>query len=87
MSETMSISAEDREKLAKSKFGEWFDELFEERFENAVKKMVEAGGGEPQGQQGQQQQGQQGQQQQQRSPSIGRRRSLLETCLSDTFGF
>ena len=82
------ITPEDRERLAKSKFSEWFDEIFEERLPNAVKKMTEAAGAGDQ----QQQQGQQngnpapdpGQQQQQQPT---RRRSLLETCLSDTFGF
>lgn len=79
------ITPEDRERLAKSKFSEWFDEIFEERFTNAVKKMSEAAGtGEQQGQQNGNPAPEPGQQQQQQPQ---RRRSLLETCLSDTFGF
>jgi hypothetical protein len=80
----MQISAEDRERLAKGKFAEWFNELFDSRIEEAVKKHV---GPTPRGEQRQQaSQGQQGQGEQQEQPSP-RRRSLLETCLSDTFGF
>jgi hypothetical protein len=77
----MQISAEDRERLAKSKFGEWFDEFFEKKFDEAIKKAVPAA---PRGQQ--QKPATEGEPQQQSDPPP-RRRSLLETCLSDTFGF
>lgn len=84
MSDTMQITPEDRERLAKGKFKEWFDELFDSKIEEAVKKHVgptakavqKAADGSAGGQQ----------QQQQDDPPV-RRRSLLETCLSDTFGF
>lgn len=83
----VSITPEDREKLARSKFSEW---LFEGLNSDAGKtwfaervKEIQAQAGQQQ-QQGQQQQGQQ-QGQQQQPPQ--RRRSLLDMCLTDTFGF
>ena len=77
----INVTAEDRERLAKSKFGEWFDEFFEKKFEDAMKKH-----GSPAPKQQQQQQQTDGQQQETEQPKRSRR-SLLETCLSDTFGF
>lgn len=86
MSDTgITISPEDRERLAKSKFGEWFDEFFEKKFEEAFEKkqqtkkpghptaVVEPG------------QSQNPPTSQQHQPV--RRRSLLEECFSQTFGF
>jgi hypothetical protein len=82
MSDTgMQVTAEDRERLAKSKFGEWFDEFFDKKFEDAIKKAV------PSAPKGKAPEGEQGGQQQQSSDPAPKRRSLLETCLSDTFGF
>lgn len=84
LSDTM-ITAEDRERLAKSKFGEWFNEFFDAKFEEAMQKRgTGASTSEGSNDQGQQQQQQPQQQQQSEKP---RRRSLLEACLSDTFGF
>jgi hypothetical protein len=34
------ISNEDRERLARAKFGEWFDEFFNEKFAEAFDKRV-----------------------------------------------
>jgi hypothetical protein len=85
MSDTgMQITAEDRERLAKSKFGEWFDEFFEKKFDEAIKKAVPA---TPRGEQRKAAEGQQQGEQQQSETPAPRRRSLLETCLSETFGF
>ena len=42
MSETM-ISAEDRERLAKSKFKEWFDECLEGSIETIVERSKASG--------------------------------------------
>lgn len=87
----VSITAEDRERLAKSKFEEWFDEFynkkFPESFTQAVTQMGGQGSGQGSGQSGQEQ-GQKtthGEQQSGQEPRG--RRSLLETCLSQTFGF
>lgn len=82
MSDSMQITAEDRERLAKSKFGEWFDEFFDKKFEDALKKHAPA---TPRGEQRKAAEGQ-GEQHSEGETST-RRRSLLETCLSDTFGF
>lgn len=74
----IEVSPEDRERLAKSKFGEWFDEFFDKKFEEAFEKKAQTR--RPvrvEGQTPQQDNNQQSQ----------RRRSLLETCLTDTFGF
>ena len=84
MSDTMQITPEDRERLAKGKFKEWFDELFDSKIEEAVKKHathspVKATKPTEEGTTTS------------AAPSneepAPRRRSLLETCLSDTFGF
>lgn len=78
MSDTgIQVSAEDRERLAKSKFGEWFDEFFEKKFEEAMKKS----GSQAQHPSQPQPQTTEASQQPQR------RRSLLEECFSQTFGF
>jgi len=80
------ISPEDRERLAKTKFGEWFDEFwdkkFKESFEGAVAEFRTSQHPSGQGQQGQGQ----GQGQQSHEPVPMRRRSLLEECFSQTFG-
>jgi hypothetical protein len=87
VTDSMQITPEDRERLAKSKFGEWFDEFFEKKFEEAFEKKAGAARKtRPNGDSGQQQQQSQGQSEgTQETPT--KRRSLLETCLSDTFGF
>lgn len=84
MSDTMQISPEDRERLAKGKFKEWFDELFDSKIEEAVKKHAKPAVG-PTAKQSSEGSG--SSQEQQQSDPPPRRRSLLETCLSDTFGF
>ena len=85
MTDTMQVTAEDRERLAKGKFKEWFNECLEEVIDDRIKKAVgptakAAAQGKPD--EGKKEEGQQ--QQQQDAPP---RRSLLETCLSQTFGF
>jgi hypothetical protein len=88
MTDSMQISAEDRERLAKSKFGEWFDEFFEKKFEEAFeKKAGSARRTRPNGDQGQPAPQSGSGQESNNEPPVQRRRSLLETCLSDTFGF
>jgi hypothetical protein len=79
----MAITAEDRERLAKSKFGEWFDEFFEKKFEEAFEKKASTS----RAPRAQQQPGQPQPSQPEPEQPQRRRRSLLETCLSDTFGF
>lgn len=90
MSDTMQISAEDRERLAKGKFTEWLRELGPDVIKEVMQDFIKE-------QRGQQQPPQQQQQQppangggvwppQQQQPQ-GRKRSLLEVALSDTFGF
>jgi hypothetical protein len=81
----IQITPEDRERLAKTKFGEWFDEFFEKKFEEAFEKRtkthrptpasaeVSSGGGQGE--------------QHQKPATPQRKRSLLEACLTDTFGF
>jgi hypothetical protein len=87
----IGISPEDRERLAKTKFGEWFDEFFEKKFTESFDRKIEDLR-HPQGQQQSESQQSntspalQGQQQQQR-PQRQRRRSLLEECFSQTFGW
>jgi len=79
----IQITPEDRERLAKSKFGEWFNEFFDQKFEEAFQKKAESRrASAPQGQQQPPPQPDPESEQ----PKV-RRRSLLETCLSDTFGF
>jgi hypothetical protein len=77
----VSITAEDRERLAKSKFSEWFDEFFDKKFEDAIKRHGTSSTPKTATTDQQQQQPQSDGQPQ------PKRRSLLETCLSDTFGF
>lgn len=75
------ISPEDRERLAKTKFKEWFSECFEETFGPAFDKKV----GTARSTQQQQGSGQQApQQQQQQQPA--RKRSLFEECISSALG-
>lgn len=77
------ISPEDRERLAKSKFTEWFDELYAERFpktfDSRVEEMMKAGGRAPA-------QGEQQSRQSHPSNTSGKRRSLMEICMSDLLG-
>lgn len=84
MSDTMQISPEDRERLAKGKFAEWFNELFDAKIEEAVKKH---GAPTPRGEQRKAAESSSGGDQQQQEQPQSRRRSLLEMALSDTFGF
>jgi len=79
------ISPEDRERLAKGKFSEWFDEnmtnKFGELFDSRLNEIAKAGGKPPVA-------GQlQSQQTHQESPRQQRRRSLFEQCLSDAIGW
>lgn len=79
------INPEDREKLARIKFGEWFNEFFDEKFGEAFeKRFAEARANHP---------AQQGRPvsppattETPLPPSPGRRRSLFEECLSSTLG-
>ena len=70
------ISPEDRERLAKTKFTEWFDELFEERFNANFEKRAAQRRPAPQ----------------QLAPQQGapaqpdRKRSLFEECISSALG-
>lgn len=77
----ITISAEDRERLAKTKFGEWFDEFFEKKFEEAFEKKQATR--RPAASQPSNPQSDQGNHQ----PAPQRKRSALEMCLTDTFGF
>lgn len=80
----IEVSAEDRERLAKSKFGEWFDEFFDKKFEEAFERKAQTRrpprteGGAP---------GPTGQANVVSEAPQQRRRSLLEECLTSTFGF
>lgn len=84
----VEVTPEDRERLAKSKFGEWFDELFDKKIDEAISKRVKSTTSKTEGstegttktETGATDSGST----EQPAP---RRRSLLETCLSDTFGF
>lgn len=82
----IGISPEDRERLAKSKFGEWFDEFFDKKFAESFEK---ANASRP-SQQRRAQLEAQGQTAppapQHEEPKV-RRRSLLEECFSQTFGW
>jgi hypothetical protein len=91
----IGIDPEDRKRLARMQFGEWFDEFFAEKFGEAFdKKFQEARSGwnaqrnaavpVPSGQQGQPVQPQATPAQP--LPRPQRRRSLLEECFSQTFG-
>lgn len=81
----MGITPEDRERLAKSKYAEWFDELFEERFNTMFEKRAAAvraktpAKAEPSQPTGESEP--------QPSKQPGKKRSLLEVALSQTFGF
>lgn len=81
----IEVSPEDRERLAKSKFGEWFDEFFDKKFEEAFAKKAQVVRSSAPRQEPGQQSSQQGSEPQ--APQTQRRRSLIEACLSDTFGF
>jgi hypothetical protein len=82
----IEISPEDRERLAKTKFGEWFDEFFEKKFEEAfAKKTTEAQRSE-RTRQPQRQRVDGEEQPPAPPPQQHRKRSLLEVALSDTFG-
>jgi hypothetical protein len=84
------VSAEDRERLAKTKFGEWFDEFFEKKFEEAFEKKQMTRRPSPPAPPQQQppawQNADAGEPAPHRATPV-RRRSLLEACLTDTFGF
>jgi len=83
----VSITPEDREKLAKSKFKEWADEWFKDVGPAAFAAWLE----EARKQQPQPGQSTPSQPQQPGDPQppqpAQRRRSLLDIALSDTFGF
>lgn len=83
----VSITAEDRERLAKGKFSEWLRELLpgvlDETIDAKLDERIAARQGKPPAQQQQQPQGQPQPQPQQQ----GRRRSLFDIAMSDTFGF
>lgn len=81
----VSITPEDRERLAKSKFGEWFDEFFEKKFEEAFEKKTTAVRNKTKP--AEEEAGPEPDPTPKRETHQPRRRSLLETCLSDTFGF
>ena len=86
----IGISPEDRERLAKSKFGEWFDEFWDKKFNEAFEKGLSEARSRPQAHVAGQPPGQPGQPPappEQPSPPRQRRRSLLEECFSQTFGF
>lgn len=78
----IEVSPEDRERLAKSKFGEWFDEFFDKKFEEAFAKKAEVVKSSAPRPQSSAQHPSQPEQ-----PQQPRKRSLIEACLSDTFGF
>lgn len=81
------ISPEDRERLAKTKFGEWFDEFWDKKFKDAFDSGIEEvrkGMSDHPSAGGQQQTQQTPQSSQQQVQT--RRRSLLEQCFSQTFG-
>jgi hypothetical protein len=79
------ITPEDRERLAKSKFGEWFDEFFEKKFEESFQRKLDERTGKSQAQSAARESAPQ---QGEPAPQVSqRRRSLLEECLSNTFGF
>lgn len=80
----IDITPEDRERLAKTKFGEWFDEFWDKKFNEAFEKsLTQARKSTPsQSSSAPPEEGQQF-----TPPKPQRKRSLLETCLTDTFGF
>lgn len=90
----VSITPEDRERLARGKFLDWLFEGFDDdRINKKLDERIDAritsfaGGQRPPQQQQQQQEGSQGSSGIFTQEPAPRRRSLLEACLSDTFGF
>ena len=83
MSDTM-ITPEDRERLAKSKFKEWFDECLEGSIESIIEKTGKKTDPSQPGDPSQPEEPPAPPSQPQQKVQ---RRSLLETCLSQTFGF
>ena len=79
----IGISPEDRERLAKQKFGEFLDEMFEERYNKAREKRL-ASNRQPRQQH---QESSQSAPQNNDQPPPRRRRSLLEECLSQSLGW
>ena len=81
------ISPEDRERLAKSKYREWFNECvsewFPEAFDKRITEIAAAGEGQPSAPQPARQQSQGNLTQRERP----RRRNLLEACLSGEMGW
>jgi len=71
------ISPEDRERLAKTKFGEWFDEFWDKKFGESFDKIVAERRSNPTSPQPSAPA---------EAPRPQRRRSLLEECFSQTFG-
>jgi hypothetical protein len=85
MSDAMQISAEDRERLAKSKFGEWFDEFFDKKFEEAFEKKATSS--RSRAARTEHAEGNTSNASESHEEQPQRRRSLLEECLTNTFGF
>lgn len=83
----VSITPEDRERLAKSKFSEWFKEEWDKNFDEAFEKKAGSRQRRERVESSQGQQQQQSQEHQEEEQPKTRRRSLLEECLSQTFGF
>jgi len=80
----IGISPEDRERLAKQKFGEFLDEILEERF-NKLYDKKQSNVRRQDGQHETANTATQLEHNEQRPPQ--RRRSLLEECFSQTFGW
>ena len=83
----IEISSEDRERLAKTKFGEWFDEFWDKKFNESFEKSLSDARGKQPGQQGQPVQPQATPDTPLPQQRPQRKRSLLEECFSQTFGF
>lgn len=86
----IGISADDRERLARTKFSEFLNELaddnwFEERYNKAREKRLGQSNQPDPGQHHSEPQPPQRQSQQ--PPQRQRRRNLLEECLSNSFGW
>jgi hypothetical protein len=81
----IGISPEDRERLAKTKFGEWFDEFWDKKFSEAFEKSLADARKPHQGQPMQPPATPEQPLPPQQRPQ--RKRSLLEECFSQTFGF
>ena len=82
----ITVSPEDRERLAKSKFGEWFDEFFDKKFEEAFDKKNKERKPGPTAVVREAQLVESAQHED-KAPTHQRKRSLLDIALSDTFGF